>query len=129
MMRSKLVFGLMALMIGVAAIGVSSSDAQSRQKRWGAVAFGPNGAWAYSVNHWSRQSAKSAALRRCRGRCKRTLSFYNICGAYAVGYDGSYGWATRRTKSLARVAAMRQCRTRTDGCRVRVWACTSRTTY
>ena len=129
MMRSKLVFGLMALMIGVAAIGVSSSYAQSGQKRWGAVAYGRNGAWAYSVNHWSREGAKRAALRRCRGRCERTLSFYNTCGAYAVGYDGSYGWATRRTRAAAQVVAMRQCRRRTSGCRVRVWACTARTGY
>ena len=124
MTKVKFVSGIAALLIGFAAAGVSTSQAQPRNL-WGAVAYGPNGAWAYSVNHWSRRQAQNAALRRCRGRCSRTLTFYNTCGAYAVGAR-AYGWATRRNKYAAQNVAMRQCSRRTYGCRVRVWACTSR---
>ena len=124
MSKLKFVCGFAAILIGFVGLGASPAQAQPRNL-WGAVAYGPGGAWAYSVNHYSRRQAQNAALRRCNGRCRRTLTFYNTCGAYAVGAR-AYGWATRRNKYSAQRVAMRQCNNRTHSCRVRVWACTSR---
>jgi hypothetical protein len=92
---------------------------------WGAVAYGPGGAWAYAVDYGSRAAAQRAALGRCNNRCQHVLTFVNSCGAYVAGNGGSYGWGNAGTREEAIGRAMSECRVRTSGCRLRVWACTT----
>jgi uncharacterized protein DUF4189 len=92
---------------------------------WGAVAYGPGGAWAYAYDFPTRGAAQRAALGRCNGRCQQVLTFVNSCGAYVVG-QGAYGWGNDDTREGAITRAMAECRVRTGGCQLRVWACTTR---
>ncbi len=98
---------------------------------WGAIAINTHtGQWGWSVNHGTQGEARAAANARCGYRCNRVLSFRNTCGAYATPatLSGGYGWATRYNRYAAEAEALRQCRLYNpgQGCRVRVWACTSR---
>ncbi len=92
---------------------------------WGAVAYGPDGAWAYAVNHASRAEASQAAQAECGGRCTRVLTFQNSCGAYATG-DDAYGWGNDMSRAGAEARALAECNARTSNCQVRVWGCTTR---
>jgi Domain of unknown function (DUF4189) len=91
---------------------------------WGAVAFGPGGAWAYAVNHPTRELAQLEARNRCQA-CNRVLTFHNSCGAYASGPDG-YGWGNASSREGAEERAMYECKVRSSECVLRVWGCTSR---
>jgi hypothetical protein len=93
---------------------------------WGAVAYGPGGAWAYAYDYTSRAAAQQAALQKCGGRCERTLTFTNGCGAYVVASNGAYGWGTDYNKDPAIERAMQECRARGQGCQLRAWSCTTR---
>ena len=100
-------------------------------ENWGAIAIGPNGAYGWAYDFPSRQAAENAALSECGGRCQRKLSFADTCGAYATATDASgniraYGWATRQSKEEAQMVAMQECSKYGQGCRVHVWACTTR---
>ncbi len=92
---------------------------------WGAVAYGPGGAWAYAVNEPTRQAASAAAQARCGGRCQRVLTFQNSCGAYASG-DDAYGWGNAPSRQAAESRALQECSARTSNCSIRVWGCTTR---
>jgi len=91
---------------------------------WGAVAFGPRGAWAYSVNEPSREAAEKSALGQCSG-CERVLTFHNSCGAYASGDDG-YGWGNAGSREDAEARALEECEKHAGNCKIRVWGCTAR---
>ena len=91
---------------------------------WGAVAFGPGGAWAYAVNHATRAEASEAAQGRCAS-CTNVLTFHNSCGAYASGPSG-YGWGNASTREDAEERAMAECSARSGSCAIRVWGCTQR---
>ena len=96
---------------------------------WGAISIGTrNGAWAWVVNHPTANNARQRALRKCRGRCNRVLTFRNSCAAYATSRTGGWGWARRYNKNAAIRRALFECRRHNpgQGCRLRVWACTSR---
>jgi hypothetical protein len=95
---------------------------------WGAVAFGPGGAWGYAVNYPTRGIAGRMAQRQCRGTCSHILTFLNSCGAYASGPSANqyYGWGNAMTRYQAEAIAMRECNARGPYCRVRVWGCTTR---
>ncbi len=114
---------VVAAMIGAAMAGAAPPAAA--QSQWGAVAYGPNGAWAYAYDFPSRSAAQRAALAKCNGRCTNTLTFADSCGAYAVGHN-AYGWGNSVNREEAMSIAMRECRVRTTGCSVRVWSCTTR---
>ena len=92
---------------------------------WGAVAYGPGGAWAYAVNEPSRQAASAMAQGRCGGRCTHVLTFHNSCGAYASG-DDAYGWGNAGSREGAEDRALQECSARTSNCSIRVWGCTTR---
>ncbi len=117
-------FGLLAL-AGLAIMPAQASADCIRGNCWGAVAYGPGGAWAYAVDFGSRGAAGRAAQNRCGGRCTHVLSFHNSCGAYATGPYG-YGWGNAPTRYQAEVIAMQQCNARSPNCGVRVWGCTTR---
>lgn len=112
----------------IAAISLAPRDALADCQIgncWGAVAFGPGGAWAYAVNEPTRDAASAAAQGRCGGRCSRVLTFHNSCGAYASGND-AYGWGNAPTRGGAESRALQECAARTSNCAIRVWGCTSR---
>jgi len=120
----------LALLGLLAVIGAASLPSQAmadciRGNCWGAVAYGPGGAWAYAVDFGNRGAAHRAAQARCGGRCTNVLTFHNSCGAYASGPYG-YGWGNAPTRYQAEVIAMQQCNARSPNCGVRVWGCTTR---
>lgn len=126
----RLVSGaVLAVLFAVTGVAMFPGEAAADCRRgncWGAVAIGPGGAAAYAVNYPTRAIAGRAAMARCEGRCERTLTFRNSCGAYALGAGGRYGWGSHRNRATAQNIAMTQCRRATRGCRIRVWGCTTR---
>jgi len=95
---------------------------------WGAVAYGPGGAWGYAVNYPTRAVAGRMAQRQCRGTCNHILTFQNSCGAYAAGPSAyqHYGWGNASTRGQAEAIAMQECSARGPYCQIKVWGCTSR---
>ena len=119
------------LLLGFAPLTAQSAKADCyRPNCWGAIAIGTgNGAWAWVVNHPTAGSARARALRRCNGRCNRVLTFRNSCASYAVAANGGWGWSNGyANRAGAEQRALFECRRYNpgQGCRVRVWACTSR---
>jgi hypothetical protein len=51
--------------------------------------------------------------------------FVNSCGAFAKG-TSAYGWGIGGTRAAAEERALAECRKRGGGCRIQVWACTTR---
>ncbi len=111
--------------LAAGALSVVAAPA-SAHHLWGAVAYGNGGAWAYAYDFPTRYAAEQAALQRCGGRCARTLTFTNGCGAYAVAANGAYGWGTDYNKDPAIQRAMYECGIRGPSCQLRVWSCTTR---
>ncbi|MCW5771156.1 MAG: DUF4189 domain-containing protein [Rhodospirillaceae bacterium] len=126
MKRIRIALLALSALVAMAAAPGAAQASCSIGNCWGAVAYGPGGAWAWRVNYPSRASASHAVQRACRGRCTRVLSFRNSCGAYATGYGGHYGWGNAGSGPAARMIALRECRMRGPGCSIRVWGCTSR---
>jgi len=125
MLRIRMALAGLAALAGVAlAPQAALADCQVGDC-WGAVAFGPGGAWAYAVNEPTREAASAAAQSQCRGRCTRVLTFHNSCGAYASG-DDAYGWGNAQDRGAAEARALQECAARTSNCAVRVWGCTTR---
>ena len=118
------IFGAMAL-AGMALAPAAAQAACNVGNCWGAVAYGPGGAWAYAVNYSTRQAAGQAAQARCSGTCTNVLTFHNSCGAYATGSSG-YGWGNAMDRRGAEVRALQECSARSANCAVRVWGCTTR---
>jgi hypothetical protein len=115
--------------VGLTALAPSAANANCQLGNcWGAVAYGPRGAWAYSYNFPTQQIAARVAQRNCGGRCNHVLTFANTCGAYASGPSAysHYGWGTGNTQGAARALALQQCYARGPNCAVRVSACTLR---
>lgn len=116
--------GLLAL-VGAAAVPSAAQAACQIGNCWGAVAYGPGGAWAYAVNYPTREIAGQRAQANCRGRCSNVLTFHNSCGSYASGPNG-YGWGNAPTRYQAQAIAMQECNARGPYCAIRVWGCTQR---
>lgn len=118
------------LALAALALGAGSAAAQggcTRGDCWGAVAFGPGGAYSYAVNYPDRASASVAARSSgsCHGgRCNSVLTFHNSCGAVALGRT-AYGWGNQFTAAEAQARALQECAARTTGCVIRVWGCTT----
>ncbi len=125
MKRMKLGLIGLAALAALAFAPAAAQAACSIGNCWGAVAYGPGGAWGYAVNYPTRGAASGQAQRECGGRCQRVLTFHNSCGAYAVGYNG-YGWGNAMSRGQAESLAMMECNRRSGGCSIRVWGCTSR---
>jgi hypothetical protein len=90
---------------------------------WGAVGFGPGGAWGYSHSYRYENQAKRAVQNNCKGTCTVIKSFYNTCGAIAAGSDNGWGWSWAASKKKAQRAAMQYCRQNSYNCSVRAWGC------
>ena len=124
---SLALLGVSALLAIAAAPSAAYADCRIGNC-WGAVAYGPRGAWAYAYNYPARQIAARVAQRNCRGGCNHVLTFQNSCGAYASGPGAysHYGWGNAMSLRGAQARAMRECNARGPYCRVRVSACTLR---
>ncbi|WP_296763542.1 DUF4189 domain-containing protein [Sediminimonas sp.] len=90
---------------------------------WGAVGFGPGGAWGYAHGQRSAQQAHDVAQNGCGWACTEMRTFYNACAAIAVADNGAWGWATEKNRELAESSAMNYCMDNGFNCRVRVWSC------
>jgi len=124
---SLALFGVSALVAVAAAPSAALADC-TIGNCWGAVAYGPRGAWAYAVNYPARHIAERVAQNRCGGRCNHVLTFHNSCGAYASGPSayGHYGWGNAMSGPAAQTRALQECHARGPNCAVRVWGCTTR---
>jgi hypothetical protein len=123
-MWTRALFGL-ALIAGLATMASPASASCRVGNCWGAVAYGPNDAWAWEANFSDDETAKQMALAKCNGRCTHVLTFRNTCGAYVSG-PGGHGWGTSTDKNAAVGRAMMECQKVASRCTLRVWACTTR---
>jgi len=92
---------------------------------WGAVGFGPNGAWGYSYGQFSEDEAVNVAQDGCGWNCTVVKTFYNTCGAIAVADNGGWGWGWAPSRSDAESTAIAYCVENGRNCRVRAWACST----
>jgi hypothetical protein len=122
-MWTRALFSL-ALIAGLAAMTSPARASCTVGHCWGAVAYGPNDAWAWEVNFPNEAIAKQMAIAKCSNRCTHVLTFENTCGAYVSG-AGGHGWGTSRNKNAAVGAATIECQKVARGCTLRVWACTT----
>lgn len=114
-----IVFGLLFL------FPVNQADARhcGYQRCWGAVGFGPGGAYGFSHSYRSQRLAWRKVNRGCQGDCTVIKTFYNSCGAIAAGSDNGWGWGYSTSKNRAIKLALRYCQRKSRNCRVRAWAC------
>jgi len=91
---------------------------------YGAVAYNPNtGSYGWSHSHWSETDAANAAQEGCGYNCTEVKTFYNTCGAVALGANGGAGWGFGFPRQAAQNQALSYCNGVDYGCRVLVWAC------
>src|SRR5258706_14079188 len=122
MTRLRSVIIMLAALAGLALAPAAARADCTPGDCWGAVAYGPGGAWAYAVNHPTRDAAGQAAQAECGNTCTNVLTFHNSCGAYATS-SSAYGWGNASTREDAEERALQECGA---GCTVRVWGCTQR---
>jgi hypothetical protein len=106
----------------VEGFGVGAAIAESEDK-YGAIATGPNDAYAYSYNYDSGAAAEAAALSQCGSDCSVKIWFVNACGAVAKGGE-HIGWAWNTDATAAQVNALESCGD--SSCEIVTWACTDR---
>lgn len=90
---------------------------------WGAVGIGPDGAVGWAHSHPSESAAYDAAQDGCGWDCTQVQTFYNTCGAMAVGATGGWGWGVADTRSAAESTAMNYCIDNDYDCAPVVYAC------
>lgn len=116
--------GLLALVGWIVLAGAAAAGKCGYDYCWGAVATGPNGASGYSFSHVSERNAHDVARSTCgEGKCTQVRTFYNACGAIAMGASDAWGWASGPTREAAQDQALAHCSRNGRGCAVRVWAC------
>ena len=121
---STTVLFILAVTMGLALVSSPAMAKCQKGDCWGAVAYGPNNAWAWEVNFNDADTAKQLVLGKCKDKCTRVLTFKNTCGAYVSG-RGGHGWGTSRNKDKAVGAATLECSKVAKDCTLRVWACTA----
>jgi Domain of unknown function (DUF4189) len=124
-MNGVLARGLWAAALGAILLaGVSGADAA------GALAVGSCAAYGYAYDFPEEQGARSAALKKCSGRCTIVATMRRGCAAYAIdGHKkcGAHGYASAPTLGRAQNIALRFCyKYGGRDCMVRAWACDGR---
>ena len=115
-------FTTLLLLIMPFVFGAPSASAQDTL--WGAIMVGPDGAYGWAVNADTEAEAELAARFNCEGQCTHGFTFYNTCGAIAIGGDEAY-WGTGFTQFDAEDESLDSCEADWgDYCEVAVWACT-----
>ena len=90
---------------------------------WGAVGFGPGGAYGWAHSYGTEQEAYNAVQSSCGWDCTQVKTFYNTCGAIAAGSNLGWGWGYAGSRAQAEGIAMNYCDQYDYGCYVRAWAC------
>lgn len=91
---------------------------------WGALAFNPNtGAYGYAYSYFSEGQAANAAQEGCGYNCPQVKTFYNQCGAAAIGSNGGAGWGFGPSRYEAESVALSYCSNYDYNCQVLVWSC------
>jgi hypothetical protein len=113
--------------ISTAASWLYPAEARA-QDMYGAIAYSSStGRYGYSYDGGSRSEAEDYARSKCgRGDCAIKVWFKNACGALAVGRRGGAGWGWSSSRESAESVALNECQSRTSGCNMRTWACTTR---
>ena len=114
--------------ITIALNGVTLVSANSAN-RYGAIAYSPRtGATGWShKNNRTRYDAEQRALNGCykyADDCRIATWTRNACTALAVGRNGSWGTGWNVIKARAKSRAIRACRKRDSGCKIKRWICT-----
>ena len=93
---------------------------------FGAIAVSPStGAYGYSQNFKNKREAQKTALRYCRKHardCKIATTFWNACGALAMG-DNGWGAHFGKSPQQAENKSVRMCNQYTRNCVVRTSVC------
>ncbi|MEM7731914.1 MAG: DUF4189 domain-containing protein [Pseudomonadota bacterium] len=91
---------------------------------WGAVAFNSmTGASGSTYGYMSEGDAAYAAQEHCGFNCPELKTFYNQCGAAAIGVNGGFGWGFGLSQYEAESVALSYCSNYDIGCQVLVWSC------
>jgi len=90
---------------------------------WGAVGFGPGGAYGWAHSYASENEAYNAVQGSCGWDCTQVKTFYNSCGAIAAGANNGWGWGYAGSRAQAEGIAMDYCDQYDYGCSIRAWAC------
>jgi len=95
---------------------------------FGSIAFSQDsGRVGYSYDYGSQYGAEQRALSECGDQsCMVVVSFWNACGALAIGDGNGYGvgWASRQQD--AEQIALTNCFQYTNNCKNNTWSCTTR---
>jgi hypothetical protein len=130
-MRAPVRFTIFAVVsvvaIGQVALWLFPAVAHA-QDNYGAIAYSSStGRYGYSYDFGSQAEAENYAISKCgRSDCVVKVWFKNACGALAVGRRGALGWGLAGSRGSAEGRALSECQSRTSGCSVRAWACTTR---
>ena len=96
----------------------------------GSIAYSPStGSSGWSYNLPTQAAAENDALARCRkfaSDCVVATQFHDACGALAVGNGNAYGADWGNDRVAAERKAMQQCAKNAQGCAVKRWNCSVR---
>jgi hypothetical protein len=129
-MRASVRFIIISV-VSFVAISTAASwlyPAEAQADLYGAIAYSSStGRHGYSYDWGSRSEAEDYARSKCgSGDCAIKVWFKNACGALAVGRRGGTGWGWSSSRGAAESVALNECQSRTSGCNIRTWACTTR---
>ena len=124
--RFAIIGFLSLLAIGQAAFWLFPTEANA--DNYGAIAYSSSsGRYGYSYDWGSRADAENYARSQCGSTdCAVKVWFKNACGALAVGQNGGLGWGWSGSRGAAESTALNECQSRTGGCSIKSWACTTR---
>jgi hypothetical protein len=91
---------------------------------WGAIAYGPNGAYGTARLFADETSAAQAARQACGTKCDTVITFLRQCAALAVGKRGTGSVVRNRYRVRARDFALDACRAKDTGCKIKATVCT-----
>ena len=81
-------------------------------------------AWSEETAEGARQAARTECKNRGGGReCREGGSFRNACGALALGNSNLFVTGGGKTHAEAERAALANCKSRSEGCRIEVTRC------
>ncbi len=96
----------------------------------GAFAMGKCGAYGDAYDYPAESAALAAALKKCSGECKTTVTMKRACAAFSVDMTnpcGAHGYAVKPHISSSLNEATRECyKYGGKECVIRAWACDAR---
>jgi len=118
------VTGLGALFAGAVFASAAMAGQCGYDYCWGAVGIGPSGEWGWANNHMHEDEAIWSVQQNCPG-CNNIKTFYNTCGAMAVGSNGAWGFGWAASRGQAEGNAIGYCSEHGAGCTPVVWSCSN----